>query len=159
MSEIRLPAPPPTFDERGKGTYILILRLGAPVMLTVGRLGTFDLEGGWYAYVGSAMGTGGLRGRLKHHLSPVTKPHWHIDYLRQHAGVHEVWYRADATACEHQWASVLGTLPGACVPVARFGASDCDCPTHLLGFTRRPDFAAWQDRGHPDGAVRRWTVR
>lgn len=122
-----------------KGTYILILKLDAPAHLAIGRRGTFDFAAGWYAYVGSAFGPGGLRGRLKHHLSPLTKPHWHIDYLRAAATVREVWYIADSTRHEHTWANTLLTFPGATIPVPRFGASDCTCPAHLVGFENRPD--------------------
>ena len=64
------------------GSYILLLYLPLNITLTVGRLGTFDFPAGWYAYVGSAFGAGGLVGRIKHHLQPLENPHWHIDYLR-----------------------------------------------------------------------------
>jgi Uri superfamily endonuclease len=129
-----------------KGTYILLLRLDEPARLAAGRLGTFDFPAGWYAYTGSAFGPGGLRGRLKHHLTPVTKPHWHIDYLRQIAPVHTVWYTASETVYEHDWAAALRALPGAAVPARRFGASDCDCITHLIHFPTMPDAAGFERR-------------
>jgi Uri superfamily endonuclease len=120
-----------------KGTYILILHLDEPTRLQIGRLGAFDFAPGWYAYVGSAFGPGGLRGRLKHHLAPVTKPHWHIDYLRAAAPVREVWYSASETRYEHRWADMLLAHPGATVPVPRFGASDCTCAAHLVYLSAR----------------------
>lgn len=123
-----------------KGTYILILRLRAHSRLTIGRLGSFDFPGGWYAYVGSAFGSGGLRGRLKHHLAPVTKPHWHIDYLRAAAPVREVWWNTGDIRLEHMWAQLLHPLPGADILVPRFGASDCNCPSHLVFFSAKPSF-------------------
>lgn len=122
------------FPEAEKGTYILILRLPTPSRLTIGKRGTFDFAAGWYAYVGSAMGPGGLRGRLNHHLKPVTHPHWHIDYLRQVVQCREVWYVASEEIFEHDWANALRLMPGASVPVPRFGASDCHCETHLIHF-------------------------
>ena len=125
-------------NESGKGTYILWLRLDAPTPLTIGKLGTFDVPAGYFAYVGSAFGPGGLAGRLKHHLNPVTRPHWHIDYLRQAAAVVEVWYAADPTRWEHHWAATLQHMTGATIPVARFGASDCDCAAHLFHFEVAP---------------------
>jgi Uri superfamily endonuclease len=128
-----------------KGTYILILHLSKSAKLTIGKLGVFDLPAGYYAYVGSAFGAGGLRGRLKHHLSPVRKPYWHIDYLRQSAIIHEVWYVFSATRYEHEWADALRLVPGAVVPVPRFGASDCRCMTHLIYFEDKPDFASFCD--------------
>ncbi|MBN1429959.1 MAG: GIY-YIG nuclease family protein [Anaerolineae bacterium] len=125
-----------------KGTYILILHLIEPAVLTIGKLGVFDFPSGWYAYVGSAFNSGGLRGRLKHHFAPVTKPHWHIDYLRAAAIVCEVWYRVSKTVYEHQWADMLRVVPGAAIPCPRFGASDCTCETHLIYFAHKPEMAA-----------------
>jgi Uri superfamily endonuclease len=130
-----------SFPEVGKGTYILILRLRTPARISVGKLGAFDFRTGWYAYVGSAMGTGGLRGRLKHHLTPVKKPHWHIDYLRQSAVIEQVWYRVSHVSHEHEWANHLHIMVGVRVAVPRFGASDCGCVTHLFYFAARPDMA------------------
>jgi Uri superfamily endonuclease len=130
-----------------KGTYILILRLDAPARLTIGKLGEFDFAAGWYAYVGSAFGAGGLRGRLKHHLSPVPKPHWHIVYLRQAAQVEQVWYIASDTVYEHEWAAALRKMPEAALPAARFGASDCTCETHLIHFASPPDFDQFRNIG------------
>ena len=128
-----------------KGTYILILRLSKPVQLTIGKRGVFDFPAGYYAYVGSAFGAGGLRGRLKHHLSAAAKPHWHIDYLRQAGTVCEVWYVVSETCYEHQWADALRSMPGAVMPAPRFGASDCKCAAHLIYFVDKPDFASFCD--------------
>lgn len=127
-----------------KGTYILILRLDEASHLTIGRLGTFAFPAGWYAYVGSAFGPGGLRGRLRHHLAPVTKAHWHIDYLRRAAPVHAIWYLASETGYEHDWAAILRALPGAMIPAPGFGASDCHCDTHLIHVAQLPELAPFQ---------------
>jgi Uri superfamily endonuclease len=109
----------------------------------VGQLGEYDLGAGWYCYVGSAFGSGGLRGRLQHHLSPIAKPHWHIDYLRSAASIDKVWYLAGETRYEHQWADILQAQEGATIPVPRFGASDCQCQTHLIYFQHKPTIAAY----------------
>lgn len=141
------------------GTYILTLHLDAPTHLTIGKRGAFDFAAGWYAYVGSAFGPGGLRGRLKHHLAPVTRPHWHIDYLRAAATVCEVWYLAGKTRHEHRWAEALRSTPGAEIPVPRFGASDCRCASHLVHFADPPDFAAFcRITARPSGLEKK-TVR
>jgi len=132
------------FSETAHGTYILILRLASPAKLTIGRLGSFPFAAGWYAYVGSAFGAGGLRGRLKHHLSSQHRMHWHIDYLAQTAPIEAVWYLASETGYEHQWAALLAALPDATIPVQRFGASDCKCPSHLFHFSKEPAFDAFQ---------------
>lgn len=147
------------FAPQGKGTYILVLRLAAPAAIAVGKLGTFDFAAGWYLYVGSAFGPGGLRGRLKHHLAPIRKPHWHIDYLRQHASVESVWALAGEPSREHEWAGLLLALPGAVIPVPRFGASDCACRTHLIGFGSAPSSVAFAQQVQSHGDLQRWPVR
>src|ERR1035441_9505367 len=64
-----------------KGTYILISSVKQVKHLEIGRLGAYDIIPGFYAYVGSAFGFGGLRVRIRHHLESTAAPHWHIDYL------------------------------------------------------------------------------
>jgi Uri superfamily endonuclease len=66
-----------------KGTYVLIASVSQMKRIEIGRLGCFDIIPGYYAYVGSAFGSGGLRARLGHHLEATANPHWHIDYLLQ----------------------------------------------------------------------------
>ena len=66
-----------------KGTYILVADMVQMKRLEIGSLGEFDIIPGFYAYVSSAFGSGGLRARIGHHLEPTTEPHWHIDYLLQ----------------------------------------------------------------------------
>lgn len=114
------------------GTYILVLLLPETVNLQVGKLGSFDFAAGFYAYVGSAMGPGGLSARLRHHLRITNKPHWHIDYLRRAAKVEEIWYREERTILEHYWADILSQLNKVAEPVKGFGASDCHCFSHLF---------------------------
>ncbi len=64
-----------------KGTYVLIAFAGQMTRLEIGRLGTFAIVPGFYAYVGSAFGSGGLRARIGHHLESTAALHWHIDFL------------------------------------------------------------------------------
>jgi Uri superfamily endonuclease len=149
---------PTLFPQTAKGTYILILRQSLPAVLTVGRLGKFPFAAGWYAYVGSAFGTGGLAGRLKHHLAHEKRLHWHIDYLTQTASVDEIWYLANETPHEHTWAAILATLPHTTIPVNRFGASDCKCPSHLFYFSARPQFDHFHLLALPHGNVQCWKV-
>ncbi len=121
------------------GSYVLLLHLDRPQGIPVGRLGCCTFAAGWQLYVGSARGPGGLRARLRHHLTPVTRPHWHVDFLRAAAPCVAVWYAAGAARCECAWAAVLASLPGAALPLPRFGASDCRCPAHLYAFAACPD--------------------
>jgi Uri superfamily endonuclease len=57
------------------GTYILIARMSQMKRLQVGSLVEFDIIPGFYAYVGSAFGSGALRARIGHHLESSTEPH------------------------------------------------------------------------------------
>lgn len=137
------------------GTYALVLWLGSGRVIRVGRLGDIDFPAGVYLYLGSALGPGGLAGRLGRHLAQAERewrPHWHIDYLRQHASVRTVWYITGTTRREHDWAGLAAQLEGASSPAARFGASDCRCQSHLLHFATVPDaraFAQLLKQHHP----------
>lgn len=121
-----------------KGTYVLILHLKKGAKLQIGKLGCFDFKRGYYAYVGSAFGPGGLAARLKHHLTISTNPHWHIDYLRKTAPVIETWVYSSQTRYEHEWAENLYILKTSLCPVRGFGSSDCSCKAHLFYFKRKP---------------------
>jgi len=124
------------------GTYLLTLRLAHNPGLAIGKLGIFTFPAGVYAYVGSAYGPGGLAARLRHHLRPPRRPHWHLDYFRAAAVVEDCWYAL--ARCEHAWAQVLAALPGAAMPAPRFGATDCTCASHLFHYREPPTFALFR---------------
>lgn len=119
------------------GSYVLHLELAATACLSIGKLGRFGFAPGWYCYIGSAFGPGGLHARLKHHAGRADSPHWHIDYFRRAARLAGFWYSYDVSRHEHAWACALHRLSAVRVPAARFGASDCACPAHLLYLGRR----------------------
>jgi Uri superfamily endonuclease len=128
------------------GTYALVLNLSQDVAdVCIGRLGRFYFPAGWYVYVGSARGPGGLVARLARHLRPLKALHWHIDYFRAHASPVEIWYTTGTQRWECAWARALLSLVDATVPVSRFGASDCRCSTHLIRFALPPDLMAFAD--------------
>lgn len=124
-------------------TYVLILRLPRALAITVGRLGRFEFPAGWYCYAGSARGPGGLNARISRHRRATKALHWHVDYLRAAAELVEIWYTLGARKLECAWARTLANLPGASLPVSRFGASDCHCPAHLVHFSAAPDAEAF----------------
>ena len=126
------------------GTYALILASADSRCFDIGRLGSLALRPGWYVYVGSAFGPGGVRARLAHHRRLAARPHWHVDFLRPYTSLTRVWYTHDAARREHEWAKVLGQLAGAEVPLRGFGSSDCGCQAHLIRFGRRPSFRAFR---------------
>ena len=120
------------------GSYALLLKVDAPFVLDMPRLGKVTLAAGQYAYVGSAHGPGGLRARVGRHLR-VEKPlHWHIDYLTAAVPVVHVVAVASTARLECTWVKRLLALNGASVPAPGFGSSDCrsGCPAHLV---RLPD--------------------
>ena len=125
------------------GTYALILRLPRCATIDVGRLGRFQFPAGWYVYVGSARGPGGLAARVSRHLRSSKRLHWHVDYLRAEARPDQIWYAVGTRKRECVWAQALTSLPGASIPVPGFGASDCRCPAHVVHFAASPDAAAF----------------
>jgi Uri superfamily endonuclease len=126
---------PPSPPARTPGVYQLWLELSALVRLTVGKLGTFDFPAGVYVYTGSALG--GLEQRLARHQRRRKKMHWHIDYLLRHARIVRVTTQATRRRMECSWNARTLRLAGAQVVAARFGSSDCDCPTHLVYLGQR----------------------
>ena len=125
-----------------KGTYILIASVAQTKRLEIGQLGTFAVVPGFYAYVGSAFGAGGLRARIGHHLGSTSNPHWHIDYLLKYATPIEFWYTTADHRLEHHWAELLERAKRFRTSIPRFGSSDYhrSRSTHLFYSKRRPGF-------------------
>ena len=121
------------------GTYVLVLELNRPHVLTIGRLGEVKLPAGVMAYAGSAFGSGGLRARLGRHLRGDGAKHWHIDHVRAVAEVRNCFYTVSDTRLECAWSQALAALPGATIPVPGFGSSDCrsGCGAHLIALPPR----------------------
>ncbi|MEC8184493.1 MAG: GIY-YIG nuclease family protein [SAR324 cluster bacterium] len=115
-----------------KGTYLLFLSNTKSQKINIGKQGGFLFPSGLLVYVGSALGAGGLRGRISHHLRVNRKCHWHIDYLLQKMPVYQVLYIENPSRLEHKWAMLLERIPKLNIPMKRFGASDCQCASHLF---------------------------
>lgn len=128
------------------GTYALLLACPRSRQLRIGRLGARRIPKGWYIYVGSAFGPGGLRSRCLRHLRPLRRLHWHIDYLRSAASLQDIWLTTDPVPREHLWAEMIGRLPGASIPIPCFGSSDCRCRSHLFHFSSKPAFSIFRRR-------------
>lgn len=141
------------------GTYAVIFscaQLHDNYQCQIGRLGTMKLKQGYFSYVGSAFGPGGLKARLAHHQRRAKKPHWHLDYLKPYLQIEAIWFTRDPARREHLWASVMGDGAGSAIALLGFGSSDCDCPTHLLYSSTRPELGKFTrtvaqrtDRHHP----------
>jgi len=121
------------------GTYALFLVLDEGFSQDVGSLGRHRFPRGTYIYAGSAVS--GLRPRLMRHARSDKKVHWHVDRLTSRSEcqvVGAVTFGPDGPS-ECQIVSVLTQLPWTVVAPPRFGASDHDCPGHLVRLGERPE--------------------
>ena len=124
-----------------KGTYVLILYLKRNRRIRVGRRRDSShalFLAGYYPYVGSAYGPGGLRSRINRHMIKDKKAVWHIDYLREEAIPVEVWVSGQGNRPEKTWADALIIMKGS-QPVDKFGnTDDRESRTHLCYFEKQP---------------------
>lgn len=128
------------------GTYALVMACSSVQSVEIGKWGRLQTRPGFYVYVGSAFGPGGLRSRIAHHMNISKRPHWHIDYLRPSMDIVEIWYTTDAKRREHQWVDVLNSISRSAITISGFGASDCRCKSHLYFFHSRPSAAGFRHR-------------
>jgi endonuclease-3 len=112
------------------GIYTLVIELPEPRTIEVGALGSITFAHEWYAYTGSAHGSGGFA-RVERHRALAAGEregsHWHIDYLL--ADDRSLLVGVGKTPGSDRECATAGAMPG--TPVPAFGASDCDCPGHL----------------------------
>jgi sugar fermentation stimulation protein A len=118
-----------------KGSYVLLIDLKQPLIISVGSLGMVSLPDGLYAYVGSARR--GISGRIARHRRlaelKAGRPHWHIDYLlanpfTQLAGEVPFPYAVECAVSRR-----IALIRGVRTPVPGFGSTDCrsGCRAHL----------------------------
>ena len=114
------------------GTYIISIKVKKSQNIEIGKIGNFAFIRGYYLYVGSAHGPGGIRARINRHLRKDKVTHWHIDYLRSAGAVTAVLINYSKRKKECIWAKRLNSSPLLSTPVERFGSSDCMCLSHLF---------------------------
>jgi endonuclease-3 len=115
-----------------RGIYTLLFEIPDPVDIDVGALGSHTLSAGTYAYTGSALGRGGFARVDRHRRLAAGESdtrHWHVDHLLGHPDTALVTVVTSAGVDAE--CAVAGRLPRG--PIAGFGASDCDCRSHLSG--------------------------
>ena len=122
-----------------KGVYVLLFEARQPVV--VGRLGLLAFDG-WYLYVGSALGPGGLK-RVSRHFRKAQNPtglaHWHVDAL---LGSGTLWGAMAAATRQRMECDLAEALGRYLTPAYRgFGSTDCRCATHLFYAPSREE--AW----------------
>lgn len=126
-----------------KGTYILVMSLKKSLDIRIGALGTIPFKEGVYFYIGSAMGNVGssnLINRVRRHLlsADYKKIRWHIDYLlsSQDVIISRLFLIPSSLKLECILAREL--LDIADGSIKNFGASDCNCTSHLIYFKAFP---------------------
>jgi len=124
------------------GTYALILQSFSKSKIQIGRWRQIDIVPGYYVYVGSAFGPGGVLSRVSRHFKKKKPKHWHIDYLRNFVAPLGVWYTHEPEHFEHRWARTLYTTDNM-HPIQGFGCSDCKCYSHLFWSPFLPDFTTF----------------
>jgi sugar fermentation stimulation protein A len=121
-------------EVQDRGSYLIMLHLPADSAIAVGKRGTVRFPKGYYLYAGSAAKH--LTKRIQRHMRKQKTFHWHIDYLREHAGRCVALPVRSSEPLEHELAAAVSAI--ADWPVAGFGASDCSCDTHLFGMHENP---------------------
>jgi Uri superfamily endonuclease len=128
--------------ESKPGTYALVLQSPQNMYAQIGRWGRLNIRPGYYIYVGSAFGPGGVLARVSRHCRKDKSKHWHIDYLREFTILTSVWYSHAATRLEHCWAETLTKMKDI-TPIIGFGCSDCKCKAHLFFSPKEPELPAF----------------
>jgi sugar fermentation stimulation protein A len=117
-----------------RGSYLLLLEIKREKDIKIGKLGTIKFYPGYYVYAGSAMKN--LSQRIKRHYRLRKNFHWHIDYLREEAGVVADFPVRSSEDLECKIAASMSEISDFNIP--SFGSSDCNCKSHLYGFTKNP---------------------
>lgn len=126
------------------GTYALVMRTDTNATVQIGRWGSIIIRPGYYIYIGSAFGPGGLLARVSRHCRQEKSKHWHIDYLRESATLESIWHSQSKRRLEHRWAKALANWYET-EPVKGFGCSDCRCQSHLFYLKKAPTLAGFSD--------------
>lgn len=114
------------------GVYLLEILLHKSREIEIGARGRFEFPAGYYYYCGSAQRN--LKARIDRHRSQSKKLYWHIDYLLQKADLIDFYTWDSGRSGECKLASYLQNNINGNIIVKGFGASDCDCKSHLFYF-------------------------
>lgn len=135
---------PPLITKNAVGTYMLVIHFDKKMNISVGRFGVLSFRRGYYLYVGSAFGPGGLCARIGRHLRHTKRHHWHIDYLASKETIADVWFSSHKIRHECSWADRLRAISDLKCPVTGFGSSDCSCPSHFFYSRKKPSVTSFQ---------------
>ncbi len=116
------------------GIYILEIRLVQNIKVVLVKNKEFDLQQGYYYYVGSAQKN--LQSRVNRHRKKNKKIHWHIDHITSNyfADVLRVYTFENAKKeFECELRELIEKKFNLTHPIKNFGNSDCNkCFSHLL---------------------------
>lgn len=107
----------------------MVLEVDRDTEIEIGALGGIHFEEGYYCYVGSAFGPGGIK-RVLNHIKILEgekdRNRWHIDYLNsnQNVSAHKIFLTSEKVECD-----ISQNIDAE--PVLDFGSSDCKCSSHL----------------------------
>ncbi|MBE9504041.1 MAG: DNA/RNA nuclease SfsA [Proteobacteria bacterium] len=121
-------------EAHDKGSYLIILRLDEDCSIEIGALGMIAFKKGYYIYVGSAMIA--LTKRIERHKRLRKQMHWHIDYFRAKAGFHAALPIRSHSNMECEIAAGIKEISKG--EIKGFGASDCNCASHLYVMNEDP---------------------
>ncbi len=115
------------------GTYVIFIDVSKEILLKIGSLGEMKFSKGYYIYIGSAFGPGGLVKRVERHLRNEKKLFWHIDYLlnSSSAKIIAVAWIADRQKLECIISQEIDKSSPLVKSLLHFGSSDCKCTSHL----------------------------
>jgi Uri superfamily endonuclease len=121
------------FTQELNGTYMLYLEITEPSNVKV-KGKEILLDNGFYIYVGSAFGGGGLSSRIHRHLRREKKSHWHIDQITSKDICQ--FHGVAAFPNEKSECSISNSLSkiNKLRPIKDFGNSDCTnkCISHFF---------------------------
>ena len=121
------------FTFNSNGTYLLYLKIDKPIDVVI-RKKELTIDEGFYIYVGSAFGSGGLASRIHRHLRRRKKEHLHIDQITisQHCSILGIaaFFNEKIECKIAQKLSQIEEIS----PIKDFGNSDCkrDCFGHFF---------------------------
>ena len=139
-----------------RGTYALLLRSDCEAEVIVGRCGLLRVQPGYYVYVGSAFGPGGVKARVLRHCRGTSARNWHIDYLLGVTAALGAWCCYLTRDMEHRWAQALAKQPDVS-SVNGFGCSDCMCESHLFRSRTKSNFTRFFQASA--AGVERWQFK
>ncbi|CAG1771225.1 hypothetical protein BAC3_01637 [uncultured bacterium] len=121
-----------------KGSYLLLMKLSEVQSLQIPHLKDYVFTEGYYIYIGSALGPGGIRARVGRHIRKEKKIHWHIDHLTTVADLYSTVLILSPSRLETLLTGFL--MKTDLTPVPGFGCGDSEDYSHLFYSGKKKNF-------------------